>query len=123
MKGHKFGIPLPDVQTKEKPWVQRRDGKSASNTDPDRRIWYGPCMYWTDDWNQVALSPIGNIPCCPRCGAVGFEMSFREWIDGAERFAAETAQLGYTTWLLSVKETCSPDMSQWKTRSEVAKSG
>ena len=85
--------------------------------DPERMIWYGPCMYWTDDWTKVADR---GIPCCPVCGAPGFQMTYYEWFEGAIRFSMDTEQPGYAQWVESIKETCSPDLSQWKRRAQTA---
>lgn len=115
MNGHKYGIPIPTL-TEHYPY-QTIDGKKTTDSDPNRLCWYGPCMYWTDNWNALSSSPTG-IPCCPYCGTVGFQITHQEWMNGAIRFAAETDQPGYPKWLLDIKEVCSPEMSMWRKRSE-----
>lgn len=108
MNGLRFGIPIPQPDSSI---------EDVQKTDPDRLIWYGPCLYWTDNWDMVWVSPL-RIPVCPVCHAPGFQMTYREWMDGAERFAKETNQPGYPEWLLSVKEQCCPDTSMWKRRGD-----
>lgn len=42
-------------------------------------IFYGLCTFWTDDWEALRARTRGSTPCCPYCGAVGFEINGDEW--------------------------------------------
>lgn len=115
MNGHKYGISLPTVINMNP--YQTVMGTTTTKDDPNRLCWYGPCMYWTDNWRRLGSS-ISQIPCCPICGAVGFQITYAEWMEGAIRFAAETDQPGYPKWLQDIKEVCSPEMSMWRKREQ-----
>ena len=41
-------------------------------------VFYGLCTFWTDDWDSLRATG-SQIPCCPHCGAVGFEKDKQEW--------------------------------------------
>ena len=90
------------------PRLMDEQGKPCEADDPKRLIWYGPCMFWTDDWGQIADH---GIPRCPTCGAPGFQITAGEWMEGAERFEAggkdgNTPWPRYVEFLLSQKEVC-----------------
>jgi hypothetical protein len=70
--------------------LQRRERRVGANNlgpapAPSSMIWYGLCTYWTDDWSTLSRTGHG-IPCCPFCGAVGFQASAADWWAGAGRF-------------------------------------
>lgn len=69
----------------------------------NNRIWYGLCTYWTDDFNTLATTP-GGIPCCPQCGAVGFEANSGDWARDLEKF--EYDHPGYADLLKANKQVC-----------------
>lgn len=89
---------------------QRLDnGRPTNADDPLRGVWYssgGSCGYWTDDWQKVANG--GGIPCCPVCRCPGMQATFREWMEGAERFQAE-GHPHYVEFLSFHKERCTRD--------------
>lgn len=78
------------------------DAGPTTADDPKRMLWYGPCGYWTDNWHLVATQ---SIPCCPTCGAVGFQGTFEEWMNGAKRFQAD-GHPAYVNFLNAAKEKC-----------------
>lgn len=81
-------------------------GQPVAADDPNRAIWYGPqvCGFWTDDWN-VLSSGVGNIPCCPECGAPGFITTAGKWFDGAHQYESQDHP-GYVRWLDLAKGHC-----------------
>lgn len=59
---------------------------------PDTRIPYGAQCTWWDSIDKVGLRPSGsgNIPCCPECGKMLFEVgSEEEWFEGVDRYTAD----------------------------------
>jgi hypothetical protein len=74
--------------------------------DPKRLIWYGPCGYWTDDWDK--LSPTA-IPCCPHCNTPGYEVEAGEWWENAK--VHEKIHPKYVKFLNVVKERCLSSIS------------
>ncbi len=73
--------------------------------DPKRLIWYGPCRYWTDDWSKVALRGESGIPCCPKCGAPGFQTDAADW-DQAVRTHEADRHPGYAAAIAAGREVC-----------------
>lgn len=77
---------------------------------PLTMIWYGFCTYWTDDWDELSTVPqeddVGapEIPCCPECGSVGFEIEDDEWWEGVQR--VEQDQRGYYSFIKALREHC-----------------
>jgi hypothetical protein len=71
---------------------------------PSSMVWYGLCTYWTDDWSTLGRTA-HDIPCCPRCGAVGFQAPASEWWAGAARFEEEGND-GYQEWLAGYYQVC-----------------
>lgn len=61
--------------------------------DRDLDLWYGAgCTYWTDEWDALASTgegPLGGIPCCPRCGSVGYEIRRAQWWAGVRQHEAD----------------------------------
>jgi hypothetical protein len=72
-------------------------------------IWYaaGQCGYWTNDWSKLAKTA-GGIPCCPQCGAVGFQCTEQEWLGGAEKLEMN-GHPKYVQFLIDEKELCDPE--------------
>lgn len=99
-----FGI--PKQEHRPCPPYQTADGKETTATDPRRMIFYGSgnCSFWTDDWTKVRLS-MGQIPVCPHCGQVGFQMEARQWETGAANFES-CFHPGYVEFLATTKEKC-----------------
>ena len=60
-----------------------KSGNRVKADDPKRMLWYGPCGFWTDDWDKLKVTP---IPCCPHCGSPGFQIEYSKWDSGAEVF-------------------------------------
>ncbi len=83
------------------------EGKVTTAEDPQRGVWYSAsadCRYWTDDWNK--LGSIGpGIPCCPRCGCVGYQTTYKHWMDKASKYEKEDHP-GYVAKMNSWKEHC-----------------
>jgi hypothetical protein len=67
-------------------------------------IWYGLCTFWTEDWPLLARTAHG-IPCCPHCGAVGFQINADDWWAGVERYESE-GNPGYRAFLEDLRNTC-----------------
>ena len=82
----------------------RLDGTVTRADDPMRGVWSGPCGYWTDDWTKLGRTGLG-IPCCPACGAPGFQHDGEEWFGGAKRYELD-GHPGYEAELLARKERC-----------------
>ena len=82
---------------------QTVNGEATNSDDPNRLLFYGMCGYWTDDWSK--LKTTGGIPCCPVCGAVGFQATAEDWFDGAVGYE-EDGHPRYVEWLKSVNGTC-----------------
>lgn len=60
------------------PWSRQSRGLESAAYDPDESLlWYGMCTYFTEDWSTLSRTPSiegrPGIPCCPRCGCVGFQ--------------------------------------------------
>lgn len=77
----------------------------------DSQIWYGFCTFWTDDWEQLDITPAPEdsaihfgVPCCPECGSVGFEADADEWWEGVQML--EKIEPGYYKFLKDLKNTC-----------------
>lgn len=79
-------------------------GELTTLDDPSRLLWYGPCGYWTDDWERVK-TPNRGIPCCPTCGAPGFQNTAGKWFEGAQQFQS-AGNPGYLNFLNAEKEKC-----------------
>lgn len=80
------------------------NGEVVDGNNLNRGVWYSAgCQYWTDDWSKLRVIRDG-IPRCPKCGAVGFQAIWKEWMEGAEKFAAENP--GYLEFLEFNKEKC-----------------
>lgn len=104
-----FGVPLPEpVRELEEyvPLIQDHLGKRVSPDDPGRLLWYGPCFFWTDNWDLVC--PTGHgIPRCPACGAPGFQIAYSDWMRQAEEYEHK-GHPGYVEWMNANKEKCNP---------------
>lgn len=82
------------------------NGDATKAFDPDRLIWYGWCTYWTDDWEKIRnTKDVSGIPCCPVCGAYGFQSLASKWFEGAKRFEAE-GNPRYVEFVHAFKEQC-----------------
>lgn len=68
-----------------------RTGASTDKDNPRRAIWYGPCAFWTDEWDTLTASP-GGIPTCPGCGAPGSIIEAGQWFDGLDRYDQENPE-------------------------------
>lgn len=88
------------------PPYQTADGKETTATDPRRLIFYGSgnCSFWTDNWTKVALA-MGQIPVCPHCGQVGFQIEAGQWDKEAADYEAHDHP-GYVEFLATTKEKC-----------------
>ena len=76
---------------------------------PDRsRVWYGLCEYWTDDWSKLkdTTGDGRGIPCCPVCGAVGFEQSAADWWRQVDEYEVLMGHPGYRKQIEDAKERC-----------------
>lgn len=82
-------------------------GESLKADDPKRGVWYSTrCTFWTDDWTRLASNR--GIPCCPYCGAVGYQITFQEWDDGAKAYEKQ-GHPGYVKRLNALKDVqCGP---------------
>ena len=93
------------------------DGRPTTADDPKRLLWYGFCTFWTDDWSKI-LTVGSGIPCCPTCKRQGFQITARQWFEGAEKYGKDHP--GYTGFLLQMKEECHRDkgfeelFGEWK---------
>lgn len=77
-------------------------------------MWYGLCTYWTDDWSKLSSTgtsigrfsekPMPGIPCCPNCGAVGFQCFVDEWNKSVEEY--DKKEPGYAQFIADMKENC-----------------
>lgn len=67
-------------------------------------VWYGLCGYWTDDWSKLRTVGSG-IPCCPECGAVGFQQSADEWWRQVDAYEA-AGHSGYRAKVEADKGKC-----------------
>ena len=79
-------------------------GNPVPAESPDRLMWYGLCNYWTDDWDKVKRFGPG-IPCCPICGAPGFQNVMANWDASAQEFQ-DNGHPDYVKFLNEVKESC-----------------
>lgn len=72
-------------------------------------VFYGLCTFWTDDWASLGRTREG-IPCCPYCGAVGFEMDRKEWL---RQIAAHEAKGNpdYLAMMRWAKDRCFSDFA------------
>ena len=90
------------------------DGEVTTKDDPNRGVWYGPCGYWTDDWNRLARGiTTGTIPSCPICHVPGFQIPYKEWISGAQKYERE-GNLRYVEYLERIKQFCTRKASMLK---------
>ena len=118
-------------RTKPETRFQRADGTPTQRADPHRLLWYSTrCTYWTDDWPKLSSTgsrmmtlhgrsgpervDTGGIPCCPECGAVGFQAEAGGWLASAK--AHDEKHPGYYEWLLANKETCGPFPDKFKAK-------
>lgn len=93
----------------------------------EQEIWYGFCTYWTDEWDSLsATEPVEGeaishgIPCCPKCGSVGYQMTLLDWNEGIEKYEAE-GHTGYAAFIEGLKEQCNGKMTimeLWEQRTE-----
>ena len=68
-------------------------------------MWYSTaCSYWTDNFDDLAGTEYGAIPCCPRCGAVGYQVDLDEWNEGMAHHDGEDP--GYRDFIIELKTTC-----------------
>lgn len=81
----------------------KENGHHTTQEDPQRLLWYGACGFWTDDWST--LNSVRDIPCCPTCMVPGFQIRFKEWIEGAQKFE-EKLNPRYVEFLLQAKGKC-----------------
>lgn len=81
--------------------VPRNDGNYT--LEPEY-VWYGMCGYWTDEWEKLKAAGETRIPCCPVCGAVGFQAEIEPWMQGAKDMNAK--QPGYLKFLNDNKNKC-----------------
>ena len=72
-------------------------------------VFYGLCTFWTDDWNLMRTTR-SQIPRCPKCGAVGFEMDKREWWRLIEEHEAK-GHPGYKAMMTWARGKCFPNFS------------
>lgn len=87
-------------------FIVESTGHPTHGADPGRMIFYvaGNCGFWTDDMDRLAHTAIGGIPCCPGCGAVGFQTTAKKWSDGAADYAE--SHPGYVALLMDKKNKC-----------------
>lgn len=94
-------------------WPKHSDGRDRSGVSlRTDLIWYGLCSYWTDDWSKLSdtgeKQGVGKghgIPCCPICGAVGFEQSATDWWRQVDEYEAD-GHPGYRAQVMAQKEVC-----------------
>lgn len=79
------------------------EGERVCFDEPERLIWYGNCGFWTDDWDKVSKN---EIPCCPHCGVVGFQMTWTKWKKEIKEFNKNNPQ--YLEFMLFHQEQCLP---------------
>ena len=77
-------------------------------------IWYSvSCSYWTDNFDDLTNDLTANglsIPCCPRCGMVGYQIELDMWNEGLEKYDKE--EPGYKDFINEIKKTCNgPDVT------------
>jgi hypothetical protein len=68
-------------------------------------VFYGLCTFWTDDWKSLARD---GVPCCPFCGAPGFEMDKAMWWQGIRAHEAK-GNAGYVAMMEWAKGRCFPN--------------
>lgn len=70
-----------------------------------KTVWYGAgkCTFWTENFERLALTS-NEIPCCPICHMVGFEMPADKWHQGAKTH--DVTNPGYYDKLLAGLEIC-----------------
>ena len=69
----------------------------------DKRIFYGLCTWWESIY-ETASTPEA-IPCCPKCGRVGFEMKdIKTWYEGVDEH--EKNHPGYRKFIDWLKGKC-----------------
>lgn len=102
---------------------QTLEGQVTTNQDPNRGVWYAAgstCGYWTDNWDKLLKSELG-IPCCPNCGSVGFQTTWKKWTDGAGSFEAD-GHPSYLTFCLEIQAKCGAAINvKWMDRYEAWK--
>lgn len=86
---------------------KRMDGTPTTPDDPERFVWYGSrCTYWTDNTDSLSRNWLG-IPCCPKCGGVGFQSTYGEFCDpGSLKKYEDDGHPGYAAAFLWGKERC-----------------
>ena len=68
-------------------------------------VWYSiDCSYWTDDFGDLSETEYGFIPCCPRCGLVGYQAELDAWNEGVKEF--DEKDPGYRDFINEIKKTC-----------------
>jgi hypothetical protein len=83
-----------------------KDGRITTADDPERGIFYTTCGFWTDDWDKVSTTVVASIPCCPKCGLVGFQTTADEWFTGAKKYEDDNHP-NYVEFIIESKEICS----------------
>ena len=85
--------------------MDNKDMERMNNTkDPDRVVWYGECLYWTDDWGDFEQE---SLPRCPHCGAKGWTIKFRYWEKQAKAYEqASPKNACYWQFLRHTKRCC-----------------
>lgn len=80
-------------------------GQPTTVENDKRMMWYSSrCTYWTDNWGKLARTGPG-IPCCPKCGSVGYESAWDQFDRSSKRYDEKAAE-GYYVFLQEVKEKC-----------------
>jgi len=83
-------------------------GDPVTSEDPYRTVWYSrDCGYWTDDWDKVNV--VEGIPCCPKCGCVGYQATAKQWEAGALLY--QESHSFYYEFVQRHKEVCNPSIS------------
>ena len=89
------------------PNFRRLNGEATTSDDPQREMFYAAhCGYYTDDWSKLKVTGINvRIPCCPKCGCVGFQTTVFSWLSGARKYEQE-GYPHYVEFINQAKEKC-----------------
>jgi hypothetical protein len=71
----------------------------------DTRIVYGFGCVWWDSIDKTARNA-SDLPCCPHCGSVLFEIDEKDWIENIARHARESGDARYPKLIEWMRGKC-----------------
>lgn len=70
----------------------------------DKRIVYGVGCCWWDKIDKASCKD--ELPCCPHCGSLLFEMDSKEWRQQIKEYAQKNNDLDYINFIHWLQGKC-----------------